>query len=334
MPQNKYKVGLIGCGHWGQVLLRNFLNNKNFEVKMVCDHNLDKLGKLSAVTSRVKTCMDQDEVFEDEAIDVVAIATQANTHYKLVRQALLHNKHVFVEKPFTLSSAEARMLIKLNREKKLIIMVDHTYLFSCQYLKVKKLLRSQRIGRPLHFHSTRADFGLFQRDANVLWHLLYHDLYILLDLFSEYKMKAVRASGSSHLIRQIEDVAYAAIQYEKGLTAGILVNMLFPKKVRTVIVAGEKGLLLWDDISEDKLTIYKKRAAYNSAIGRIVYQTGEEIEKIKVAAGKAIKNELDYFAACLKTKTSPHNNEKAAGRVIGLLEKIDAAMRIKWEKIK
>lgn len=325
----QYNAGLIGYGYWGPVLLRNFLNSGSFKVLKVCDHNPDKLLKVSNISSEIEICNDHNDIIKDDRIDVVIIATQARTHYSLIRDALIHNKNVFVEKPFVLSSNEAVSLIHLNRKKNLTIMVDHTYLFTQQYKKVKEIVKSKRLGKILHFHSARSDFGLFQKDTNIFWHLLYHDAYILLDLFQGNKIKGVKASGFSHIIDNIEDTGYASLYYENGLSAEITVNMLSPIKERKIIVTGNKKILYWDDTAKDKLKIYSKNAIFEPKSQSVKYNDAIKIEIPKVAQTEALKTEIDYFFHCLEKGITPINDEESAYRVVLLLKSVESAMRKK-----
>jgi len=239
-----------------------------------------------------------------------------------------------VEKPFTLNSDEALDLINLNQKKRLTIMVDHTYLFTKQYEKVKKIVGNKSLGKILHFHSTRADFGRFQKDTNIIWHLLYHDAYILLDLFEKHKIKSIKASGFPHIINKIEDTVYSLIRYECGLTAEVLVNMLFPIKERKIIITGSKKILYWDDTIDDKVKIYNKSAAYNNKSEKIEYQIENNFEVVPVPQAEALKTEVDYFAHCLKEKMTPLNNENSAYRAVKLLEGIESAMHKDWVNLK
>ena len=326
ITKKQYKTGLIGYGYWGPILLRAFHNSGRFKVLKVCDHNKAKLSKVSNISQEIEICYDHNDIIKDDRIDVVIIATQARTHYNLVSEALIHNKNVFVEKPFVLNPDEAVSLMRLNREKNLMVMVDHTYLFAQHYKKVKEIVESRRLGKILHFHSTRSDFGLFQKDTNIVWHLLYHDAYLLLDLFKGNKIKSIKASGFSHIIDNIEDTAYASICYENGLSAEILVNMLFPIKERKIIVTGDKKILHWDDTIEDKLKIYSKNAFFNPKSQTIKYNDDIKFEILKVPQIEALKTEIDYFFHCLNENKTPVNNEESAYYVVALLNSVESAM--------
>ena len=323
-----FKAGLIGFGYWGPVLLRNFSAHKDIEIEAICDRNSSKLNTAQSLSPKSKTYKDADFIFSDPTIDFVIIATQAETHYDLIRKSLLSGKHVFVEKPFTLNSIQAEELVSKNRELNLLIMVDHTFLFTPQYEAIKKIICANRLGKLLHFHSLRADFGLFQKDINILWHLMYHDIYILMDLFEQLIPISIKASGSAHIVGPLEDTAMVSIKYPNGLNADIINNMLFPRKERKIIIAGEKAILLWDDTvpEHQKLSLFNKNASYDKETGKIEYSSGDSFEIVEVSKKQALENQVDCFVSCLKKDQKPENNEISALQVIKFLENIQKVM--------
>ncbi|HZK71879.1 MAG TPA: Gfo/Idh/MocA family oxidoreductase, partial [Clostridia bacterium] len=268
---NPYKVGLIGCGYWGFNLLRNLISNSRIEICKVCDTNPGKIDRIIELIDYEKCCFDAELLFLDESLDIIIISTPANTHFELVKRALEEGKNVFVEKPFVTSSQEALVLSQLARSNGLMVMVDHTYLFTKEYQGVKNIIHSNKLGRLFHYHSTRADFGIFPTDVNVFWHLFYHDAYILLDLFPGEKIHSIKAASSTHIVPGFEDVCIVFIDFESGLSADFVVNMLWPKKERKIIIAGSDSILLWDDCSEDKLRIYNKSAQYDILTDTVKY---------------------------------------------------------------
>src|SRR3990167_6633345 len=231
-------LGIIGYGSWGPVLLRNFNQNKEFKVKYICDRNFTKLEK--AKNAAPKNCIflnEPKEIFEDPKVDLVVIATQAAHHFSLVMMALQANKNVFVEKPLILSSREAKIIYQLANAQEKKIWIDHTFLFTSAYQKLKNCLNQGMIGRPLRFHSTRTAFGLFQQDANILWHLMYHDIYILLDLF-HIPDKLNSVVGSASIIPNMIDSVLASFSFSNGLHATIHCDMLFAEKKRIAMDSG------------------------------------------------------------------------------------------------
>jgi predicted dehydrogenase len=319
---NSYKVGLIGCGYWGFNLLRNLISNSRIEVGKVCDTDPGKMDRISELIDYEKCCYDAELLFLDKSLDIIVISTPANTHFKLVRRALEEGKHVFVEKPFVTSSQEALELSQLARSKGLVVMVDHTYLFTEEYRQVKNTIHLHKLGRLFHYHSTRADFGTFPTDVNIFWHLFYHDAYILLDLFPGEKIRSIKAASSTHIVPGLADVGTVFIDFESGLSAEFVVNMLWPQKERKIIIAGSDSILLWDDCSEDKLCLYDKSAQYDIVTDTVKYQDFGDTKISGTHNIEALKNEIDYFADCIDKRALPLNDSRAAYEVIKLIENV------------
>jgi predicted dehydrogenase len=262
------------------------------------------------------------EVIGSADIDAVAIVTPVWTHYELVKAALENGKHVFVEKPFTSSTAQGEELINLAQQKNLTIMVDHTFLFTGAVKKISQLLDEGTLGNLFYYDSTRVNLGLFQHDINVLWDLAPHDLSIM-DHLIKANPEAVVATGQSHL-NGCEDVAYMTLYFPGKVIAHINVNWLSPVKVRTTLIGGEKRMLVWNDLEADeKVKIYDKGVDITSREGvyqmLVNYRTGDmwapQLEQVE-----ALRKELTYFVDCVSTGEAPINDGHAGLRVVKMLE--------------
>src|SRR5438094_5359111 len=197
------------------------------------------------------------EVFTDPGIDAVAIVTPITYHFPLAKQALESGKHVFVEKPFTATTAQAEELIELAKRKNLFIMVDHTFLFKGAVRKIHELISSGTLGNLYYYDSTRVNLGLFQHDANVVWDLATHDLSII-DYLIEDAPEAIVATGEKH-VNGTEDMAFITIYFPDKVIAHLNVNWLSPVKIRTTLIGGEKKMLVWNDLEVDeKIKVYDK----------------------------------------------------------------------------
>jgi predicted dehydrogenase len=202
-------------------------------------------------------------------IDAVAVVTPVSTHYELARKCLENGKHVFVEKPFTATVAQAEKLIELADKKKLTLMVDHTFLFTGAVRKMKELIDQKTLGTLHYYDSVRVNLGLFQHDINVVWDLAPHDLSIM-DYLIDTPPEAVIAIGASH-VNDLEDVAYITIYFPNNTIAHIHVNWLSPVKVRMTLIGGEHKMLLWNDLEADeKVKVYDKGAASPTSKGSMI----------------------------------------------------------------
>src|SRR5580704_12306245 len=264
------RVGVIGYGYWGPNIVRNFQGHEKADVVAVCDKNPKSLSRVRRAHPEVPVTSDQMEVLTSTQVDVVAVVTPVWTHFELAKLALENGKHVFVEKPFTCTAAQAEELIELADRKNLKIMVDHTFLFTGAVRRMKQMIDDGTLGQLYYYDSTRVNLGLFQHDVNVLWDLAPHDLSIM-DYLIKEKPTAVVATGERHL-NSVADIAFMTLYYTNNMIGHINVNWLSPVKVRTTLIGGEKKMLVWNDLEADeKLKVYDKGVQMTS--GEAVYQT-------------------------------------------------------------
>jgi predicted dehydrogenase len=229
---------------------------------------------------------------------------------------------VFVEKPFTSTAAQGEELINLAAQKNLIIMVDHTFLFTGAVKKINQLIKEGTLGNLYYYDSTRVNLGLFQHDINVLWDLAPHDLSIM-DYLMKDGPEAVVATGQKHLNGH-EDVAFMTLYFPENVIAHINVNWLSPVKVRTTLIGGEKRMVVWNDLEADeKVKVYDRGVNITNKEGvyemLVNYRAGDmwapQLEQVE-----ALRDELAYFVSCISEGKTPFNDGCAGLRVVKMLE--------------
>jgi predicted dehydrogenase len=328
-------IGVVGYGYWGPNVARNFHSSPDVKLTAVSDISEKRLGLAQNHYPFIKGLKDPLELIRSKDVDAVAIVTPVFTHFDLAKEALLAGKHIFVEKPFTSTSAQARELIDLAAKKNLKIMVDHTFLFTGAVKKIKQVIDSGELGRLLFYDSVRVNLGLFQHDINVIWDLAPHDLSIMAHVI-ERKPLAISAHGSVHFEGGYEDIAYLCIDFENnGFLAHFHVNWLSPVKIRQTLISGDKKMLVWDDLDADeKVKIYDRGVDVKSANGGkngihdllVSYRSGD-VHIPKLEGLEALKAEAQYFVECLEKNKEPFNNGQAGLQVVRLLEAADESIK-------
>jgi predicted dehydrogenase len=330
------RIGVIGYGYWGPNIVRNFHTHDSSEVVLVCDQNAKCLDRLKKTYPTMPFTTDANEVIKSPLVDAVAVVTPVWTHYELVKAALENGKHVFVEKPFTGSVAQAEELIELADRKNLKIMVDHTFLFTGAVKKIRQLVDEGALGDLYYYDSLRVNLGLFQHDVNVLWDLAPHDLSIM-DYVIQAKPEAVVATGERHL-NGVEDIAFITVYFPKHIIAHVNVNWLSPVKVRTTLLGGEKKMLVWNDLEADeKIKIYDKGVSMSTNPGNlhqllVSYRSGD-MWSPQVAPVEALRVETAYFLECINENKTPLNDGVSGLRVVRILEAADRSMRNRGEAV-
>jgi len=323
------KIGVIGYGYWGPNIVRNFMGHQDCKVVTVCDKNPAALTRAIGRHPGVGATSNPDDVILASDIDAVAIVTPVSYHYELAKKAIENGKHVFVEKPFTATSAQAEELVGLAEQKNLCIMVDHTFLFTGAVRKIKQLVDDGSLGSLYYYDSTRVNLGLFQHDVNVLWDLAPHDLAIM-DYLIGKEPELVVATGGAH-VNNLENIAYLTVYFPNNVLAHINVNWLSPVKVRTTLVGGQKKMLVWNDLDPaEKIRVYDKGADLNTEQGvhqaLVSYRTGD-MWAPRVEELEALQLETRYFLDCIKNGTKPFNDGQAGLRVVRILEAAERSLR-------
>ena len=326
------RIGVIGYGYWGPSVARNFHGLDDCELVAVSDRRPDALRRAKQAYPNVQVTLDASEIVTSRNIDAVAVVTPVWTHFELAKAALENGKHVFVEKPFTASAAEAEQLIDLADRKHLQIMVDHTFLFTGAVRKIRQLIDEGTMGDLYYYDSTRVNLGLFQHDINVIWDLAPHDLSIV-DYLIKQKPEAVIATGQVHL-NGFEDLAYITIYFADRMIAHINVNWLSPVKVRTTLIGGQKKMLVWNDLdAAEKIKVYDKGVNMtNSGSGQSIYDLlvsyrSGDMWSPRIDQTEALTTEARYFVECIAKNQRPFNDGVAGLRVVKMLEAADKSLK-------
>lgn len=330
-------VGVIGYGYWGPNIVRNFNMIEGVKVSMICDRNPDALKRARKAHPHIGTCRDHCDITASASIDVVAVVTPVSTHYTLAKGALENGKHVFVEKPFTATVAEAEKLIGLAARKARKIMVDHTFIFTGAVRKIKELINSHALGELYYYDSTRVNLGLFQHDVNVIWDLAPHDFSVM-DYVLKSRPDAIAAHGVDHFGRSLENIAYIIAYFPNNMIAHFNVNWLSPVKIRMTLIGGSKKMLVWNDLDTDeKIKIYNKGVDVRGTEGLykllVDYRSGD-MWAPKVDYTEALKTELEYFVDCIKKNRTPVNDGASGMRIVKMLEASDRSLKYNGKIVK
>ena len=329
------RFGVIGYGYWGPNIVRNLRAIEGCQVVGICDQSPAARKRIQSANPGIPLYSDHNELVTSPDVDAIAVITPVWTHFEVAKAALQNGKHVFVEKPFTSSVAQAEELINLAEQKNLKIMVDHTFLFTGAVRKIRKLLDEGVLGKLYYYDSTRVNLGLFQHDCNVIWDLAPHDLSIMNHLLAD-DAEAVSATGQTHLNGH-EDIAFITAYFPEKMIAHINVNWLSPVKVRTTLIGGEKKMLVWNDLEADeKLKIYDKGVDVKNQEGLynllVSYRSGDmwspQVEQVE-----ALKLELSYFADCILNDEQPFNDGLAGLKVVRMLEAANESVAKRGELV-
>lgn len=316
------KIGLIGFGYWGTNLFRNLSMSPDFELAAVAEMSEARRAKLSQLYGGRITASALD-VIEDKTIDAVVIATPVATHFDLARRAILAGKHVLIEKPMCASVAEGEELVSLAQRQGVVLMVDHTFLFTGAVQRISEIVRAGELGQICYYDSMRVNLGLFQPDVDVLWDLAPHDLSILDHLIDEEPIR-IEASGYCHINEHLADIVYLTLHYASPIVAHLNLSWMSPVKVRRTAIGGTNKMIVWDDLNrEETIKVYNSGIQIQAEDQRPViipeYRIGD-IHSPRLANREALSSVIEHFAAVIDGNTESIISGERGLRVVRILE--------------
>ena len=326
------RIGVIGYGYWGPNLARCVSECDTSILAAVADSSTTALARAGNRYPAAQLYENFDELIADPTIDAVSIATPVATHFELARAALLAGKHVLVEKPMTSSSESARSLVDLAADRKLVLMVGHTFVYTGAVQKIDELIQNKTIGEVFYYDSTRINLGLFQSDVNVIWDLAVHDVAVL-DFLMQDSPVAVSASATGHIRGNQENMAHLTLFYDGGMVAHLNVNWLAPVKVRQTLIGGSRRMIVYDDLQpSEKVKIYDRGVTLHA-------HDDEEVNKLRVSyrmgdmwapqlsTKEALLTEIEHFVSCVEQGAQPRTSGLSGLRVVQALESAMLSLR-------
>jgi UDP-2-acetamido-3-amino-2,3-dideoxy-glucuronate N-acetyltransferase len=315
-------IACIGAGHWGTNLIRNF--HELNALALICDSDSRRLEGARSRYPDIDCTDSFSSVLADARVSAVAIATPAETHGALVRQALSAGKDVFVEKPLCLSEEEGRSLIALASAQRRILMVGHLLWYHPAILKLKQLIEDGELGRIRYIYSNRLNLGMIRREENILWSFAPHDISVILGLIGEMP-DHVEAQGGNYLHDRIADVTVSLLSFPSGIKAHVFVSWLHPYKEQKLIVVGERQMAVFDDVANDhKLVLYPHVILWK---GQMPVPNKAKGRPVPIEPGEPLRAECEHFLDCLQSRRPPRTNGQEGLRVLTVLQQCQSALR-------
>jgi predicted dehydrogenase len=329
------RIAVVGAGHWGPNLIRNFDNPPFSTVRAVIDRDDARLQQVKTRFPHVATEATIDRALHDPAIDAFVIATPTSTHYPLVRAALAAGKHVLVEKPIATRGVEARELTELAAGAGKILMVGHVFIFNKAVQRVRAYIQGGDLGRIYYISMVRTNLGPIRMDVSASWDLMSHDISIV-NYWLDGEPETASAIGGNWINPGIEDAVFATLRYPGNVLVNVHASWVNPRKARDITVAGDKRMLTFDDMNLlEPVRIYDKQVTDTTtkpafvdtfASFRASVRDGD-ITIPKIASGEPLRTECDHFLECIRANRPPMVGGREAGAVVRTLEAIDQSMR-------
>ncbi len=324
----RVRVGVIGCGYWGPHLVRNLHDMAEVELVGVAEPRPDRLHYVRRSYPTVQLFSEHRGLLESE-VDAIVIATPIRTHYTLAREALSAGKHVLVEKPLAASVSEAQELLQLARERDLVLMVGHTFLYNPAVRELRRLVQEGELGRIYYGDGARLNLGIFQRDVNVIWDLAPHDISILMYVLEQSPVE-VSARGSACVQPDVHDVCYLEVLFSGGTSAHIHVSWLDPDKVRRLTLVGDRRMAVYNDVSPvAKLRVYDSGVDHpttdNYGEFELAYRHGQIVIPY-IHWREPLRQECEHFVHCVRTGQRPLSDGEQGLAVVAVCEAADRSL--------
>jgi predicted dehydrogenase len=324
----RIRVAVVGLGYWGPNLVRNLYELPGIELAAVCDLREDALAAIGRRYPTVRLVTDYGEVLADDSIDAVAIATPVSSHHGLAAAALRAGKHVFIEKPFAASSAEARSLIDLAASRDLVVMPGHTFLYSPPVMMIRSLIEAGELGDIYFVSTSRVNLGLHQSDVSVAWDLAPHDFSILLYWLGETPTHASALSRGC-IIPSIPDVAFINLAFPSGTVGHVELSWLAPSKLRRTTIVGSRKMVVYDDTSSEPVRVFDSGAVLPNpeTFGqyKLTYRTGDIVSP-HIDVAEPLSREMEDFRSAIVNGTAPRSSRELGLEVVRMIEAVDCSL--------
>lgn len=320
------KVSVIGAGYWGPNLIRNFYELGALSI--ICDKDEKRLAEMKVPYPSVSVTPDVNEAISKS--DAVVIATEASSHYKIAKHALLAGKDVMVEKPLTLSVSEGEELLELAKSKSLILMVGHLLLYHPALWKLKEYVANGILGEIYYLYSQRLNLGKIKRDEDALWSFGPHDISVALYLLDKLPIK-VTAVASSYLQPGVPDVVFLTLHFPNKVLANIHLSWLDPHKIRKLTIVGSKKMAVFDDMEPtEKLRLYDKGVDFEPSFKSYGESLSLRIGDIlipNVSLKEPLKLECEHFLECVEKRKTPLSDGMNGVMVVKILDAAQTSLR-------
>jgi predicted dehydrogenase len=332
-PMPPTRVAIVGCGYWGANYVRVFGELPDAEVRYVCDQSRARLNEIRRRKPDVVTLSDAREAIDAPDVDAVVIATEASSHYDLVRSCLDAGKDVLVEKPLATTGDRADELVNLADECGLLLMVGHTFLYNAGVRLLKELTASPAFGRLYYLYAQRTSLGPVRRDVNAIWDLAPHDIAIfnyVLDSLPE----SVSAVGARLLHNAREDVGFIALEYPSGVVAHIHVSWTDPSKVRQVVAVGSDQRIVFNDLDAlERVRVFEKGVrvqtddpSLNFGELQLLVRDGAIVSPAIGSVVEPLKHQSGHFLHCVRRGERPLTDARQGRDVVRIIEAIDRSL--------
>lgn len=324
------RVAALGYGYWGPNIVRALSLTPGVEPVAVVDRDAGARRKAAAMYPAIQTFENDRAVLADPDVDAVVVSLPTELHFDAARRALDAGKHVFVEKPLCLRASDAQKLAALADAAGKTLMVGHLLMYHPGIVKLKQLVRSNRLGRIRYIYTQRLNLGMIRTSENALQSLAPHDISVILYLLEDTPT-SVTAMGESYLHGGVEDTVFAHLKFKDRVMAHLHVSWLDPHKVRRITVVGDRRMAVFDDMRpSEKLRVFDKGVEPSQAFtnfGEVLSLRFGDINSPALDTIEPLRAEIKHFADCVSRHKTPRSDGKNGLAVVRVLEAAQKSLK-------
>lgn len=313
-----FKLAIAGCGKWGMNHVRTAHKIFGNDLLICCDSNPSREKDVRQISESIKFTTDISDIIREKEVNAVIVSTGAETHFEITKELLENGKNVLVEKPITLNSEDAKILLDIASERDLILMVGHLLLYHPAILKIKEFLDAGKLGKLQYIYSNRLNLGTIRTEENILWSFAPHDISVIQYFTGEVPV-FVKASGAVFLQENIQDTTLSYLRFNNNVHAHVYVSWLHPFKEQRLVVIGDKSMMVFEDsLTENKLKFYKKGF---EIVDGVPVKKDNDFENIEFEKTSPLEIEQQHFAECVINHRTPRSDGRNAIEVLETLER-------------
>ena len=309
----KKNIAVVGCGHWGKNLVRNF--SELGVLFSICDPSTEVADQYASQYNLKKSSF--TEIINDPNIKGIVLAVPAHLHASMAIETMNKNKHVFVEKPLGMNEVEAEAMIVTAKKNKVRLMVGHLLQYHPIFKTIREYVRAGKIGEINYIYSNRLSFGKVRTEEDVIWSFAPHDISMILSLIGQ-EPEYVSTNATSVLQKNIADTATIHLQFKSGLKSHISVSWLHPYKEHKLVIVGQSAMLVFDDTKpwHEKLALYPFKVVSSK---NLINLQNSNVQYVNVTEEEPLKNECQHFIDVVEKDIQPLTDGAEGLRVLKVL---------------
>lgn len=297
------KIGVVGTGHLGRIHLKCIKQIEQLELIGIFDSNKEVSSEVSQEYSTTSFSSFEEML---EHCDIIDIVTPTLSHYEYAKKAIIASKHVFIEKPITHTTKEAKSLISLSEEANVKVQVGHVERFNPAYISIQ-----DQIDNPMFIETHRlSEFNARGTDVSVIHDLMIHDIDIILSMVKS-NVKRISANGVA-VVSDTPDIANARIEFDNGCVANLTASRVSLKSMRKTRIFQKNAYISIDFSAKTSEVLKLKQASPNPDPYSVMIDLGEKrgkkeitFFKPEITQNNAIMEELISFANAIEKGEKP-----------------------------